>query len=79
MITPAPFSARRARKGAFGRVMRTTTVMSSGLSIPATSLKTSKLTAPVSGLRQRSKDYFTSAEVMVEPSWNVTPARRRKV
>ena len=79
MMTPAPFSASRLRNGAFTWLMRMTTVRSSGVSMAATSLNTSKLTAPVAGSFTRSKEYLTSAEVIGEPSWNLTPGRRWNV
>ena len=79
MTAPAPFSARRDRKGALTWLSLTITVRSSGVSMESTALNTSKFVAPVSGSAQRSNEYFTSAEVIVEPSWNVTSGRSRKV
>ena len=79
MMTPAPFSDRRDRKGAFTALILMMTVRSSGVSIAETLLNTSKFTAPVAGSLQRSKLYFTSAEVIVAPLWNLTFGRSLKV
>jgi hypothetical protein len=89
----AKLMATTCRKVASGRDSSITTVPSSGVVMPVSSLAAPEAISSkplmaakkpwpglwVSGFTARSNEYLMSAEVSSRPLWNLTPLRRLKV